>query len=86
LTAATLSQGEAEQQLSNEIAELESATEWQVKTTRGGGDGMGDHDDLPICREEMQPRRLHEQSQPLEQLDEEIEQLRKLMLKSVEGS
>jgi len=47
----TLSQGEAEKQLSNEIAELESATEWQVKTTRGGGDGMGDHGDLPICRE-----------------------------------
>jgi hypothetical protein len=46
-----MSQGEAEQQLSNEIAELESATEWQVKATRDGKDGMGDHDDLPICRE-----------------------------------
>jgi hypothetical protein len=34
---------------------------------------MGDHDDLPICRKKLQQRRLHEQSQPLEQLDEMIE-------------
>jgi hypothetical protein len=53
-------------QLSDEIAELESAIEWQVKATRDGEDDMGDHDDLPICREEVQPRRLHEQSQPWE--------------------
>jgi hypothetical protein len=34
---------------------------------------MGDHCDLPICRKILQLRRLHEQSQPLEQLDEVIE-------------
>jgi hypothetical protein len=33
MAAAALSQGEAEQQLSNEIAELKSAAEWQVKAT-----------------------------------------------------
>jgi hypothetical protein len=27
--------------------------EWQVKATRDGKNGMGDHDDLPICREEV---------------------------------
>jgi hypothetical protein len=46
-------QRELEFELSNEIAELESAIEWQVKAMRDGEDGMGDHDDLPICREEM---------------------------------
>jgi hypothetical protein len=45
---------------------------------------MGDHDDLPICRKKMQLRRLHEQSQPLEQLDEVIKKIRRLMLESAE--
>jgi len=36
---------------------------------------MGDLDDLPICREEVWLRRLPEQSQPLEHLDEEIEKI-----------
>jgi hypothetical protein len=45
---------------------------------------MGDHDDLPICREKLQQRRLHTQSHPGQQLEEEIKQLRKLMLKSAE--
>jgi hypothetical protein len=34
---------------------------------------MGDHSDLPMCRKFLQLRRLHEQSQPLEQLDEVIQ-------------
>jgi hypothetical protein len=45
---------------------------------------MGDHDDLPICREEMHLRRLHIQSQPLEQLDAVIEEIRNLMFMSAE--
>jgi hypothetical protein len=47
-------------------------------------DDMGDHDDLPICKNKMQLRRLHEQRQPLQQLDEEIEDIKRLMLGSVE--
>jgi hypothetical protein len=36
-------------------------------------EGMGDHSDLPMCRKFLQLRRLHEQGQPLEQLDEVID-------------
>jgi hypothetical protein len=60
------------------------AVEWQVKAMRDGEDGMGDHDDLPIFRDKMQSRRLHEQSQPGHQLDEVIEDIRRHMLKSAE--
>jgi hypothetical protein len=63
---------------------LNFAAEWTLSATEDEEDDMGDHDDLPICREEMQPRRLHTQSQPWEQLDEEIEQVRRLMLKSAQ--
>jgi hypothetical protein len=42
---------------------------------------MGDRVDLPIDKE-MYPRRLHKKSQPLEQLDKVIEEIRKLMLRS----
>jgi hypothetical protein len=45
---------------------------------------MGDHDDLLMCQKFLQLRRLHEQSQPLEQLDEVIEEIRRLMLRSAE--
>jgi hypothetical protein len=45
---------------------------------------MGDHSDLPNCRKFLQLRRLHEQSQPLEQLDEVIEEIRELMIRSAE--
>jgi hypothetical protein len=45
---------------------------------------MGDHDDLPTDKEELQQRRLHKKSQPLEQLDRVIEEIRKLMLRSAE--
>jgi hypothetical protein len=45
---------------------------------------MGDHCDLPNCRKFLQLRRLHEQSQPLEQLDEVIEEIRELMIRSAE--
>jgi hypothetical protein len=46
--------------------------EWQVSAIGDGEYGIGDHGDLSIFREEVQPRRLKGQSQPLEQLDEEI--------------
>jgi hypothetical protein len=63
---AKLPQEEAEQHFSEETTKLKFVAEWQVKTTGDGKDGMGDLDDLPICREEVQPRRLQGQSHPLE--------------------
>jgi hypothetical protein len=45
---------------------------------------MGDHSDLPTCQKILQLRRLHEKNQPLEQLDEVIMQIMKLMLKSTD--
>ena len=47
-------------------------------------ENMGDHDDLPNCRKFLQLRRLHEQSQPWEQLDEVIEEIMELMIQSAE--
>ena len=45
---------------------------------------MGDQVDLPfdVFKKEVHQRRLHKKSQPLEQLDREIEEIRKLMLRS----
>jgi hypothetical protein len=48
--------------------------------------GMGDHCDLPDYKKKLQSRRLHEQSQPLEQLDEVINMIRELMVRSAETS
>ena len=53
----------------------------QVKLEMDEG-GMGDHDDLPMCQKNLQLRRLHEQDQPWEQLDEVIEKIMELMLGS----
>jgi len=49
-------------------------------------EGMGDHDDLLMCRRFLQLRRLYEQSQPLEKLDEVIEEIMELMIQSTETS
>jgi hypothetical protein len=46
-------------------------------------EGMGDHGDLPMCKKKLQLGRLQKQSQPLEQLDRVIEEIRRLMLRSV---
>jgi hypothetical protein len=56
----------------------------QVKLEVDEEEGMGDHDDLPNCRKFLQLRRLQKQDQPLEQLDEVIEEIRRLMLRSAE--
>jgi hypothetical protein len=82
--AGELAEEEAEQQFSKETAEMKSAVEWTLSSTEDKGDGMGDHCDLSICRKILQQRRLHEQSQPLEQLDEVIEKIRRLMIESAE--
>jgi hypothetical protein len=54
----------------------------QVKLEAAEEEGMGDHDDLPNFKQIFQLRRLNEQSQPLEQLDEVIEEIRELMIRS----
>jgi hypothetical protein len=64
---------------------MDFAAGWQVKATEADEeDGKGDHSDLPNCRKILQLRRLHEQIQPLEQLDEVIEEIRELMMRSAE--
>jgi hypothetical protein len=46
---------------------------------------MGDLVDLPTDKDkEVQLRRLHKESQPLDQMDEVIEGIRRLMLRSAE--
>jgi hypothetical protein len=57
-----------------------------VKLEAADEAGMGDHCDLPDYKKNLQPRRLHEQGQPLEQLDEVIKEIRELMLESAETS
>jgi hypothetical protein len=84
MVAKKMPQEETEQHFSKETAELNFAAGWKLSATTEEKDGMGDHVDLPIEETELQPRRLQKESQPLEQLDEEIEQLRKMMLKSAE--
>jgi hypothetical protein len=80
-----LSEKVTEQQVSREkTAEMNFAAAWQVEATEDEENGMGDHSDLPNCRKFLQLRRLHEQSQPLEQLDEVIEKIRRLMIESAE--
>jgi hypothetical protein len=81
LADTNLSEGEVEQQLSDETVELESALEWQLSATRGDENSMGDQVDLPIAKKEVLQRRLPKR-QPLEQLDRVIEEIRRLMLKS----
>jgi IS5 family transposase len=54
----------------------------QAKLEAADEAGMGDHCDLPDYRKILQPRRLHEQGQPLEHLDKVIEEIRQLMLGS----
>jgi hypothetical protein len=41
-------------------------------------------DNLPMCKKKLQLRRLQQQDQPLEQLDEVIEEIRRLMLESAD--
>jgi hypothetical protein len=57
----------------------ETAT-WEFAV--GAEEEVGDHDDLPNGQKFLQLRRLQKQDQPLEQLDEVIEEIMELMLKS----
>jgi hypothetical protein len=62
---------------------LESAVEWPLSTTKRDKYNMGYRVDLPTKMKELKQRRLHTKGQPLEQLDEVIEEIRRLMLSSV---
>jgi hypothetical protein len=87
LTKANLSEEEVEQQLDDETTELNSAADWKLDATKGDKDSMGDRVYMPIDKygeKEVQQRRLHKKSQPLEQLDRVIEETRKMMLRSAE--
>ena len=78
---------EDEQQFSKGTPELKFATEWKLSATRGDEDNMRDQVGLSIDKygeEEVQQKRLHKKSQPQEQLEEAIEEIRKLMLRSAE--
>jgi hypothetical protein len=78
-----MAEEEAEKQLSDETTGLESVAEWKLSATRGDEDTMGDQNNLPF-EEEVQQRRLHKKSHPLEQLDRVIEEIRRMMLSLVE--
>ena len=52
----------------------------KVKLETDEEEGMGDHDDLLMCQKILQLRRLDEQSQPWEQLDEVIKEIMELMI------
>jgi hypothetical protein len=82
MVVAELPQEEAEQQFSEETAELESAAEWPLSATERNKDSRGDQVDLPTEMKELQQRGLHKESQPWEQLDKVIEEIRRLMLSS----
>jgi hypothetical protein len=68
-----------------ERVKVQSVHIQQVKLEAEEG-GMGDHDDLPMCQKNLQLRRLHEQDQPWEQLDEVIKEIMELMIRSAETS
>jgi hypothetical protein len=79
-----ISQEEAEKQLSNETTEIESVAEWPLSATKGNKDSMGDRADFPIEKTKVQWSWLQKENQPWEQLDEIIEEIRRLMIISVE--
>jgi hypothetical protein len=81
MTKAKLSEEEDKKQLIDETTGLESAAEWKISATIGYEDTMGDQNNLPF-EEEVQQRRLHKKSQPVEKLDRVIEEIRRLMLRS----
>jgi hypothetical protein len=54
---------------------MDFATAWQFEATKDEEKGTGDHDDLPNFMKNFQLRKLHEQSQPLDQLDKVVEEI-----------
>jgi hypothetical protein len=62
--------------------EMNFAARWQVEPTEEE-DSLGDQDDLPICREEVQRSRLQKEIHPWKKLEEDIEKIRMLMSRLV---
>jgi hypothetical protein len=83
MVEASLSEKVTEQQVNEEdkTVELNFTVGWQVGATEEE-DGMGDLVDRPICREEAEWSRLQKESQPWEQLEKIIEEIRRFMLRS----
>jgi hypothetical protein len=84
MTGINLSEEVVERQFSIETAEVEDATEWQVKAIRDGEDDLGNQHDFPMNKGGMQQDSLQKESQSIEKLDEVVEEIRKLMLESAE--
>jgi hypothetical protein len=61
---------------------VEDEIEWQVKTMRDERDTLGDQCDLPKYKGEVQKASLQKESQSMEQMDEAVEEIMKLMLES----
>jgi hypothetical protein len=59
---------------------VEVAIEWKTKVTRDEEDNLGDQSDSPIDKEEVQQDSLQKKIQSMEQLNEVIDEIRKLML------
>ena len=59
---------------------MEAATEWKTKVTRDEEDNLGDQSDSPIDKEEVQQNSLQKKIQSMEQLNEVIDEIRKLTL------
>jgi hypothetical protein len=72
-----------EQYISQEYktVEMNFAAGWQVEAIEEE-DGMEYLVDLPICKEGVQWSKLQKESQAWEQLDEIIEEIRRLMIRS----
>jgi hypothetical protein len=77
-TEENLSKVEAEKQLCDETTERGKANSTEEENN------MRDQDDLPIDKEEVQHKRMHEGIQPIEQLDRVIKEIRKMMVRSGE--
>jgi hypothetical protein len=78
-------EGEFEHHLNDEAAKEDSVAGCLVSST-GDKYSRGDQVDIPIeKKEELQSRRLHgRRSHLVEQLDEVIEEIRRLMLRSMQ--
>jgi hypothetical protein len=61
---------------------LNFAVGWKVEATEERN--MRDHVDLHIEKTEIQQSRMQKESHPLEQLDKDIEKIRKLILRSAQ--
>jgi hypothetical protein len=84
MVESSLSEKMTEQHISQEYktVEMNFLAGWQVEATEEE-DNMGNRDDLSICREKVQRSGLQKESQPWEQLDENIEEIRRFMSSSV---